>query len=132
MRKYCPTCYERDIKNGFLGRNPEATIADMRKNGNANFHGLYPRIRGQSRTIYKKSGLPLECAICGYSLHVDVCHIKGINEHEDTALIKEVNDIDNLIALCKNHHWELDNGYIEKDVVKEIVKVRKKAGALPN
>jgi hypothetical protein len=132
-RKYCPACYERDIKNGFLGRNPEASIADMKRGGNANFQGLYPRIRELSRKKFLKSGFSMECAICGYSLHVDICHIKGINEHEETDMIKDVNHIDNLIPLCKNHHWELDNGHIEKAIVKAIVEDRKKkAVALSN
>ena len=27
-------------------------------------------------------------------------------------LLTEINNIDNLVALCKTHHWELDNGYL--------------------
>lgn len=28
------------------------------------------------------------------------------------ATISDVNDPSNLVALCKNHHWEFDNGHL--------------------
>lgn len=32
------------------------------------------------------------------------------NPHfDDEALVKEINDIENLVPLCPNHHWEFDN-----------------------
>jgi predicted restriction endonuclease len=27
--------------------------------------------------------------------------------------LSEVNDLSNLVYLCPNHHWELDNGIIK-------------------
>lgn len=51
----------------------------------------------------------LPCAKCGYDKHVEMCHIKAIKDFPDTALIKEVNCKDNIIQLCPNCHWELDN-----------------------
>lgn len=50
-----------------------------------------------------------KCKACGYSLHVEVCHIKPIKEFVDTSLIKEINDLKNLIYLCPNCHWEFDH-----------------------
>lgn len=56
---------------------------------------------------------------CNYSLHVDVAHIKAVSEFADDELISNINHIDNLIGLCKNHHWEFDNGHITiNDIVK--------------
>lgn len=34
---------------------------------------------------------------------------KACKNFNNTALIKEINDISNLVALCPTHHWELDN-----------------------
>ena len=38
-----------------------------------------------------------------------MAHIKAVSDFNDDTLISEINDIDNLIALCPNHHWEYDN-----------------------
>ena len=71
------------------------------------------QVRELARRAYQKSGKPLSCYHCGYENHVHICHIKAINEFLDETKISEINDITNLIALCPNHHWELDNGYLK-------------------
>lgn len=63
--------------------------------------------------MYKSSGKPYCCAICGYSTHIEIAHIKAVSDFEDSATIAEINSIDNLIALCPNHHWEYDNGILK-------------------
>lgn len=52
------------------------------------------------------------CANCGYSKHVELCHLKPISEFPDSALLSEVNDPINIIQLCRNCHWELDNNLL--------------------
>ena len=47
--------------------------------------------------------------VCLYQ-HYEVCHIDGISTHSDDVTIDEINDIDNLVAMCPTHHWELDYG----------------------
>jgi predicted restriction endonuclease len=59
-----------------------------------------------------KAELSRKCAICGYDLHIDICHIKPIKDFPDDAYIADINNTTNLIALCKNHHWELDHGLL--------------------
>lgn len=49
------------------------------------------------------------CNNCGYSKHVELCHIKAISSFPDSALMSEVNNINNIIQLCPNCHWEFDN-----------------------
>lgn len=71
------------------------------------------KIRSAARRIYKRSSKSKVCAVCGYDKHYEVCHIKGINTFDDKTPISVVNSLDNLIALCPNHHWELDKGLIE-------------------
>lgn len=104
-----PTRYRRctDCKRSRLN----STIADMKGSGNAVKGGNYAYIRGMARTAYAKSGKLYRCAECGYSLHVDICHIRDIKLFSDQTPMYQVNHIDNLIALCKNHHWEFDHGY---------------------
>jgi hypothetical protein len=61
-------------------------------------------ILNHAKRIYEG---PLECRQCGYDLHVDICHIKPIRDFDVNTPISEINAKDNLVALCKNHHWEL-------------------------
>lgn len=49
------------------------------------------------------------CQNCGYSKHVEVCHIKPVSKFPDTAKLDEVNNITNLLLLCPNCHYEFDH-----------------------
>lgn len=69
-------------------------------------------IAKDARRVYNKSDKPKECAVCGYNNHIQVCHIKAVKDFDENTLIKEINSLDNLIALCPNHHWEYDHGLI--------------------
>ena len=69
-------------------------------------------LRYQSRIIYMKSDKPKHCVVCGYSNHFQVCHIVPVSQFSDDDTWGAANNIDNLIALCPNHHWEFDNGMI--------------------
>ena len=70
-------------------------------------------IRRNSQEKYLKSGNPLKCKVCGYDKHVEIAHIKAVSEFSNETPIGEINSIDNLIALCPNHHWEYDNGILK-------------------
>lgn len=70
-------------------------------------------IRRYAQNAYLESGNELKCAVCGYDKHVEIAHIKAVSEFSDDTTIKEINSIDNLIALCPNHHWEYDNGVLK-------------------
>lgn len=69
-------------------------------------------IRRHASDIYGQSDKPRCCAICGYETHIDVCHIRPVSDFSGDATITEINDPDNLIALCPNHHWEYDHGLL--------------------
>lgn len=66
-------------------------------------------IQKNARKIYEQSDKPKQCVVCGYNKHYEVAHIKAVSDFDDDALISEINNEDNLIALCPNHHWEYDN-----------------------
>lgn len=70
------------------------------------------QIRQHSRYWYIKSGRPLACAICDYNKHVEICHIKDVQDFPQNAKITTINEPENLVALCRNHHWEFDNGHL--------------------
>ena len=54
----------------------------------------------------------VQCSACGYSLHVDICHVRDVASFPDSATVGEVNAAENLIALDKRCHWEFDHGYL--------------------
>lgn len=51
----------------------------------------------------------LPCRHCSYDKHVELCHIKAVNEFPLTAKLSEVHAESNVIQLCPNCHWEFDN-----------------------
>ena len=73
----------------------------------------YINIRKAARKKYLRSDKPKQCAVCSYSHHFEVSHVKAICDYELTAMVSEINDIANLVALCPTHHWELDNGILQ-------------------
>lgn len=62
-------------------------------------------VRASARAKYKK----IPCENCGYEKHTEVCHIKPIADFHTDTLLSEINSLDNLIRLCPNCHWEMDN-----------------------
>jgi hypothetical protein len=89
------------------------TKEEMYKGGNVNWGGNGAYIRGHARRAFTASGREKKCYICSYSLHVDIAHVKSIDSYPMTATLREINNVDNLVALCKNHHWEFDNGHLD-------------------
>jgi hypothetical protein len=73
----------------------------------------YTGIRAHAHTVVSKSGIEKICSICKYSKHVELCHIKGISQHEPPDKISDINAVTNLVYLCPNCHWELDHGMLQ-------------------
>lgn len=88
------------------------TKGELFKN-HKNWQSARSAIQKNARKIFFDSTKKYECAICGYTNHVEVAHIKAVSEFDDDDTIEVINSIDNLIALCPNHHWEYDNGILK-------------------
>jgi len=99
-RSLCGSCLELKYDWSKVSKKSVNSIRNYQINS---------RIRGLARTIYLKSGLPKSCFVCGYDKHFEVCHIKAISSFSEETTISEINSLENLVALCPNHHWELDN-----------------------
>lgn len=67
------------------------------------------KIRERARRVYKDL-TRLPCNNCGYSNFVEICHIRSISSFPKDTLVSTVNSKNNIIQLCRNCHWELDNG----------------------
>ena len=72
-------------------------------------------ITTHAQNTYKRNNGPRKCFVCGYDKYVEICHKKPVSKFEDSATIKEINSMDNLVALCPNHHKELDLGLLKLD-----------------
>ena len=53
------------------------------------------------------------CENCGYDKHVELCHVRSLSDFPDDAKLSEVNSPDNIRVLCRNCHWEFDNGLLD-------------------
>jgi hypothetical protein len=97
----------------------DKTLAELR--AMYSISQYHAKIRGDSRASYKSTGRPNSCLICGYTKHVDICHVKDIKDFDPNTELSEVNHPNNLVALCKNHHWEFDNDLLEKEDQQKLV-----------
>lgn len=102
-RRFCDACRYDNICN--ISKINLFTSAK-------NWQSARSSIQKQARRIYTTSDKPKKCHVCNYSRHFEVCHIKDVSSFDDSALILEINDINNLVALCPTHHWEFDNGLL--------------------
>jgi hypothetical protein len=106
--RLCKSCINaKDIKNKTLGEYKE-------KNSVKGKHPswVFSGVRGLNRN-WNKDLISKPCAKCGYDKHVELCHIRALSDFPDSALLSEVNHSDNNIQLCRNCHWELDNGILD-------------------
>lgn len=105
-RKYCDPCLI--VRNNF----DEQTLGEVKGFGNSNHRSRIPYIRQHARKLLIESGREQKCQNCDYSTYVETCHVKAIADHDDSIIVKEINDLSNLIFLCRNCHWELDHGVL--------------------
>lgn len=108
----CRKCHTQTKKRKALEEYLGRTVGFYKVNKTA--HHFSVGVRKKSRQVadelYKMEKV---CAVCGYDLYVELCHIKPIASFPDDALMREVNARENLVYLCPNHHKELDLGFLD-------------------
>ena len=82
------------------------TIEQTIKRGGSN---RYDIIRDNARRAYREQLQHGCCDVCGYSKHVELCHIKSISSFPKDTLVSVVNDKSNIRILGPNCHWEFDH-----------------------
>lgn len=102
-RKFCDNCSPNIVDWSTV------TLADIHAKRS---YGRNSRVRALARAFWIRQCFPLVCAICGYDRHVDIAHIVAISSFPLDTPVSVVNSVENLVALCKNHHWEHDNGLL--------------------
>lgn len=126
-KKYCETCLliKQTISVGHLKNELHSsksfktselfllrTKEELFKN-RKNWQSASSAIRKHARRIYAKNNSIRKCSVCSYSNYFEICHIKQVSDFPGSATMGEINKIENLIALCPNHHWDLDHGLLD-------------------
>lgn len=111
-RKFCNSCLKK-IKQSINKNNHLSFVSKLTKGElikrRKNYQCFRSAIQRMARNIYRDSDNPKSCSICGYDKTYEVCHHKSVAQFSLDSKISEINDINNLIALCPNHHWEYDH-----------------------
>lgn len=102
---YCNECRVEFTIEEYAKRTIKDLMGNFRKN-------RYQEIRNHAHRVADFHNLEKKCPYCGYQNHFDLCHIKSIGDFDKNTKLFIVNHVDNLIYLCKNHHWDLDNGFL--------------------
>lgn len=71
----------------------------------------YAEVRSHCRSTNRH--LAKRCQVCGYDKHVELAHVVALHLWPSSATLREVNHENNVLVLCRNHHWEFDHGLIE-------------------
>lgn len=116
-RRFCDKClFDLRSKNSFNSDGEWARIETRTKvdffSSRKNWQSARSSIRDHAGKVYGIIRGITPCKVCGYTNHVEVCHIRAVSDFPDDALISEINNISNLIGLCPNHHWEFDHGFL--------------------
>ena len=102
-RKYCNDCNPNNVNWD------NVTLKEVKEKRKYQPHS---RIRELARRKALQYNRFYQCSNCGYDKHIEVCHVKPINSFDENSFINEINDLSNLVGLCPNCHWELDNGLL--------------------
>lgn len=114
-RMLCSDCFAPRLLS-----NEEQGDLTLNKLKHLSIHQRHAKIRGYSRSVYTRSNKPQACYSCGYDKHIEVCHIKPIASFDGDTPFRIINSVDNLVALCRNCHWEFDHKLLEIDFILDI------------
>ena len=116
--KFCKTCHTLTKIEKFS----EKTINDF---SSTYARHRYQAIRHHAHRIAKYNNFEKKCPLCNYKNHVELSHIKDISKFDKNTKLKIVNHPDNLIFLCPNHHWDLDHGFLDPEILIKLKKNNK-------
>lgn len=78
-----------------------------------NWQSARSSIRRHAKFIFDTEIKVYKCINCNYDKHIEICHINSVSSFKDDSKILDINNKNNLIALCPNCHWEFDNGFLK-------------------
>lgn len=111
-RQLCSVCYsevlqrKEDRSNATIGE-----LADKYEAAQIHRSWWYSEVRTMARN--SNAHREKRCQVCGYSKHVEYCHIVAIKDFQRDAKLSSINAPSNIAILCRNCHWEFDNGLLD-------------------
>lgn len=103
----CKKCWQENKIAAFGNKTKGELVAES--TSYASKH-RYEKIRQYGKRLSEFYGWKSSsCEKCGYSKHTELCHKKSIQSFTDNTKVSTINSRDNIIYLCPNCHWELDN-----------------------
>lgn len=117
--KECKNCRKLAKESNF----GKLTMLDIRTKYKGS--NRYNYIREYARKIFKDIENKI-CQKCGYSNHVEICHVKAIASFDDHYTVDEVSNINNIIILCPNCHWLIEHPDCKKSTVSEYRSYKRK------
>ena len=104
---FCQNCQGK-VSDEYLNRTLGESVQRMMDKG---LHKSYSfnEVRAFAKS-WNKNLKEQACQCCGYSKHIEFCHIKAISSFDLDATLGEINSPDNIAILCRNCHWEFDHG----------------------
>ena len=122
IRKYCDTCVPlARLRQNKEGKPPKERTLEGVKAATSNPYFFRGIVNKYAREMYIRTGRPFSCFVCGYQTHVEICHIDPISKFPGITLLTVVNASRNLVALCRNHHWELDHKILDRQKIKDEI-----------
>lgn len=103
-KSHCQSCKMEPVYGSM-------TLGEYRIRYKGSGPGMYSYLRYLNRE-WNSHLRSLPCAICNYSKYVELAHIKSLKNLPDSVTIFQANAKENVIQLCPNCHWELDNGIL--------------------
>lgn len=121
----CVFDLKRGLADQFLKRRVcDACNRSMLTKGEifANYpvHSAHSLIRSHARITTQSKGRGLTCMVCGYAKHVEVCHRKPVSKFSADTMLTTINDLGNLVVLCRNHHWEFDHKLLDAESLAKL------------
>lgn len=116
--KRCRSCSKRKL----LIASMQETLGGIKKKSKGRARHMFQGVRNNAHRVVSVLDVELlnSCrrAGCEYKVHAEIAHLREISSFLDSATIGEINDTKNLALLCRNCHWEYDNGLVEnRDIV---------------
>jgi hypothetical protein len=117
LRKRCDKCLHVKSNRVRYKNRVLPNIGHLTKKELFSKYGTWQSARSSilqhASVIFHISDKPKKCCVCGYSKHIQICHMKSVSSFDENSLISEINEIKNLNAFCPTHHWEFDNNALD-------------------
>ena len=104
----CFSCSNKTMTTKYGEKSMKEAI-DESNNTRSSRH-KYELIRAHAHRLSKYMNWKTNiCIKCGWDKHTELCHIKPIHTFSLDCLLKQINSKENIIFLCPNCHWLMDN-----------------------